>query len=66
MDILKPELVWISGRCYRVNAEHNTDATGPDVLEENDFCGMGTFFINYIIFSKLLLYDLCIFKVMKI
>ncbi|XP_026470815.1 activating signal cointegrator 1 complex subunit 1 [Ctenocephalides felis] len=46
MDILKPELVWISGRCYRVNAEHNTDATGPDVLEENDFCGMGDEDIN--------------------
>ena len=22
MDVLKPELEWISGRCYRVNFQH--------------------------------------------
>lgn len=29
MDILKPPLLWIEGRCYRINPEDNINESKP-------------------------------------
>lgn len=34
MDILKPQLLWIDKRCYRVNSFTNTNAQAEPVTNE--------------------------------
>lgn len=41
MKIISPELMWIDGRCYRINPERIIETVGPDVLEMNDSYEIG-------------------------
>lgn len=39
MDILKPELVWIEGRCYRINLEYSFESRMEERLFVDDIYG---------------------------
>lgn len=46
-DILKPELMWIEGRCYRIN-DPNVEISA---LQEHDLYENGYYFIVILLFG---------------
>lgn len=66
MDVLKPELVWVGGRCYRVNTLKDSDNDAGHQRQTNEYVEEGRlknrkrsevftqfFLLNYLIFTDL-------------
>lgn len=51
MDILKPELLWIGKRCYRVNPVANDDSTIKQAPVTSEYVEDGKVFLSFFSFQ---------------